>query len=1047
MDFFNPSDPLHTILSSQGRPTRASVRDLGFFGRRIFRPGLCIIALVFLFAGSPGASLRAEDRHGAVSGKVRDGATAKFLEGAEIVVQGTNLHTTTDRSGVFTFPNLPEGPQTLIVTYPGLEAKTQTVQINSSTPNELLISLSAGDVIQLSEFHVSSTKEGMAQAIALQKVSIQTKLVAAADQFGEVSEGNVGEYLKFLPGVSVDYNVNDARGLSLRGLSTAFTIVAVDGTPMAGTSSMDDSRRFEFEQIAMNNVETTELYKTVTPDIPASSTGGFVNFVTKSAFDSSDVQRFTYNASLSAPSTNLSATRQGGVWGDKKEYTIRPSLELNYARRVTPKLGFNFNYRLSEKYDDSPRTTATWNVQPTSSPVLFTAPARLGTFAIRSEEKLTHREAFATKVDYMISDASKLSLSGQWNWYDLHFTQRGPTFALGTNATANGGDSYTSGTGGGITAPAGTITNGVLYRNKYGTTYHTNGTLSHDFSPTSKVSLTGYYSRADGQYRDTSKGFISSASTVSPVLPNTTAGTGYTSFTLTGVQTKELPTITLARDGVPVSLDFIRSLNNYTFSNTTGTNFQSRPWSALDTKKGVSGNYTYELDHFSVPVKLETGFAVDDVKRHIDRPDYRGTIPATTGSALATYADPNYTRDVAFGFGPYQVVDPYKIWDAYKSNLTFLSQDDTRNFKERNDAGFLRSDVNLTSDFLLTGGVRWEKHTIDAQARNLASARSKLAKVDLDYAEWYPSLTFRYTPLGHRNIVVRGGVSRTVGHPDYADILPTVTSESSPGLKDGTISVPDPALKPYFSNNFDLSVDFYLKHSGVIGIYAYVKNVKNYFVSRAMTQSDINAIATDYGYNPAEFASGAVTTNGGKSTLTGIEISYAQNLSFLPKPFDGLNIQANYTYLDVSAKDPDPLKALDLEYSQLRAVSPQTANLILGYRYRAFSITSTTNWVSASLFGGFVSTSFFTGFAGNPATGSPDTRLAIYRDEKATTDIKIEYSLNKHVAVYFLVRNIFNSQRIDYYRGYLPQNRKVVLVDNRYEFGEPDLTLGVRGRF
>src|SRR5205085_1638673 len=105
--------------------------------------------------------------------------------------------------------------------------------------------------------------------------------------------------------------------------------------------------------------------------------------------------------------------------------------------------------------------------------------------------------------------------SGQWNWYDLNFTQRGPTFALGTNATANG-DSYTSGSGGGVTAPAGTITNGVLYRNKYGTTWHFNGTLKHEFSPTSKAELTTYYSRADGQYRDTSKGFISSAQTISP---------------------------------------------------------------------------------------------------------------------------------------------------------------------------------------------------------------------------------------------------------------------------------------------------------------------------------------------------------------------------------------------------------------------------------------------------------------------------------------------------------------------------------------------------
>ncbi len=295
--------------------------------------------------------------------------------------------------------------------------------------------------------------------------------------------------------------------------------------------------------------------------------------------------------------------------------------------------------------------------------------------------------------------------------------------------------------------------------------------------------------------------------------------------------------------------------------------------------------------------------------------------------------------------------------------------------------------------------------------------------------------------------MVRGGVSRTVGHPDYVDLLPTITSESIAGAKDGTINVPDPKLKPCFSTNYDLSVDYYLKNSGVVSIYGYLKEVKNYITPRAMTAAEISTIATDYGYDPAEFSSGTVTANGGKSALAGVELSYSQNLTFLPKPFNGLNVQANFTYVDVTSSDPDPLKALDTKYSQLRAVSPKTADLILSYRVRKLSLTTTTNWVSESLFGGFVATSFFTGTAANAKTGAPDTRLAIYRDQKATTDFKVEYAFNRKFAVHFLVRNIFNSQRIDYYRGYLPQNQKIVLPFNRYEFGESHLTLGLKGTF
>ena len=979
---------------------------------------------------------------GTMNGKVLEAGTGNYLEGAEITVEGSLLRTTTGRDGGFSLNEVPDGSYTVTATYPGLDPVSVQVVVKQASPGIANFSLGQG-VVQLDRMVVRTTKEGAAQAIALQKVSIQSKLVAAADQFGEVSEGNVGEYLKFLPGVTIDYNVNDARGISLRGLSTAYTIVAIDGTPMAGTSSMDDTRRFEFEQIAMNNVETTELFKTVTPDIPASATGGFVNFVTKSAFDNKDLQRFSYNLSLSVPSTNVSLEKEGGVWGHNTHYLIRPSADLNYSRKLTDKIGINFNYRLSEKYDDSPRTTSTWNVQSnaTGAPTIFTAQPKLGTYAIRSEEKLTHREAFASKLDYRISDSTKLILSGQWDWYDLNFTQRGPTFAFGTSATANG-DSYTSGTGAAVTAAqAGTITNGVLYRNKYGTTLHFNGTLEHEFNNQSKGSLTAYWSRADGQYRDTSKGFISSASTIVP------SATTYSSFTLTGIN-QQLPTISLVNGTTPVPLDFIRSLANYTFSASgSNTNFQSRPWSAIDEKKGVDGSYIYELDHLPVPVKLETGFAVDNTDRFIDRPDLRGVFPAISGAALAALADPLYTRDVAYGFGSYQSVDPYKVWDAFKSKLTFVKADDVRNFAEKNTAGYLRADIKATPDLLLIGGTRWEKRDIAAEGQSRANSLSKLAHVNLDYSEWYPSLSFKYTPHVNRNIVVRGGVSRTVGHPDYVDLLPTITSESELGKKDGTINVPDPQLKPYFSINYDLSVDFYFKNSGVFSVYGYIKDVKNYITPRAMTAADIATIATDYGYNPAEFSSGTVTANGGKSKLQGFELSYSQNLTFLPKPFDGFNVQANYTHVDVSSSDADPLKALDTKYSQLRAVSPQTFNFILGYRYRKFSFTSTTNWVSESLFGGFVASTFFTGTAANAATGAPDTRLAIYRDEKATTDMKVEYAFNRKFSVYFLVRNVFNSQRIDFYRGYLPGNQKVVLPFNRYEFGEPHLTLGLKGTF
>ncbi len=982
---------------------------------------VCSLLVSLSLAGSLAAQ-----NTGVVTGRILSASSGQYLEGAEVAIEGSVIQGVAGRDGTYVLTGVPAGNLIVIASYPGMEAKSAPVVVKAGETAAVNLTLGEG-VLQLEAIVVRGAREGMAQAVALQKISVQSKLVAAADQFGEVSEGNIGEYLKFLPGVTIDYNVNDARGISLRGLSTAFTIVGVDGTPMAGASSVDDTRRFEFEQIAMNNVETTELFKTVTPDIPATSTGGFVNFITKSAFDHEDVQRLSYNVSLSVPSTNVSVGKEGGVWGHNTHYLIRPSVELNFSRKINPKLGLNLNYRLSEKYDDSPRTEFAY----VNAADVFTG-ARLQNYNVRSEEKLTHRQAFATKVDYKLSDNTTLMMSGQWNWYDLNFTQRGPGFILNTASTRNAdGSVFTS-------AANGSISNGVLYRNKYGTTIHFNGNMSHTFANESILSVTPYYSRAVGKYRDTTKGFISSSASLA--LSPTGA---VQSFTLTNpMNLGTLPTFDLFQGTTAVPLDYVRTLANYTLSNTgTGTGAQSRPWTAIDIKDGVRADFTFKgFEAGKIPVTVMLGGAFDKTKRTIDRPDYRYAVASMTGTNLLSLIDPLYTRDVALGFGGFQAVDPYKVYDIVKNTAATLNLVDSRRFNEENDAAYVRVDAKVTPNFLLIGGLRYEKREVTAYGITGSPARARASTATVDFSSAYPSLNFKYTPK--RNIVVRGGFSQTIGIPDYGDMLPIFTASSTGTAADGTISVPASNLKPFATNNYDLSFEYYMKNAGLITISLYRKDVSDFIISRSMTAAELATLYASYGLNPADFgttASGTIRENGPKTSLQGIEVSYAQNLAFLPKPFNGLSVQANATYMDINASDSDPLRENDAFLAQNRGVSPKTANFILGYRQGPVNVTATTNWVSESVFGGFVNTGF--------VQGTGDNRLVLVRGQKATTDIKVEYSFNRKISAYILVRNVFNSPRKDYARGYLPQYRDIKLPWRYYEFGEPHLTVGLRGTF
>jgi len=53
--------------------------------------------------------------------------------------------------------------------------------------------------------------DGAAIAINEQRFAANIINVVSADEFGFVAEGNVGDFLKLLPGVTIDYGGGDAR--------------------------------------------------------------------------------------------------------------------------------------------------------------------------------------------------------------------------------------------------------------------------------------------------------------------------------------------------------------------------------------------------------------------------------------------------------------------------------------------------------------------------------------------------------------------------------------------------------------------------------------------------------------------------------------------------------------------------------------------------------------------------------------------------------------------------------------------------------------------
>jgi iron complex outermembrane receptor protein len=944
---------------------------------------------------------------GTISGVVLD-ASGKYLEGAEVSVAGTALAAITEREGVFRLTGVAPGAQTVRVAYPGMAPASQAVGVTAGQTATVRVQLKS-DTIVLEAFTVSTSKEGMAQAIALQKASFNQKLVAAADQFGDISEGNVGEYLKFLPGIGIDYTANDARAVSLRGMNPMFTNVTVDGGRMASGTSSGDSRRFELEQVAINNVETIEVFKTMTPDMSADNTGGQVNLVTKSAFDREGKTSFAYNVSLTANADNFTLSRRG-AWGEGPQFLVRPSADLNYSHRLTNNLGINVSYRLSEIAHDYPRAGYSWNFSANGA-----TPSNpfLSSLQMYDEQKITHRESLSTKVDYRPAPRTKLSFTGQWNWYDLTFNGRSITFSSGTPVAGFTPNRVVS------TAGTGNVTTDVSQRSKYGPTYMLGAQFTQELD--SGKLWGGYsWSQAENKYRDVARGFLTGIglSLLRPTGSNTVV-------TMDNILTGLLPAISVTQNNL--SPDY-RSLASYS---ATANSWRARPFTSRELKEGLNLDYRHNFKG-ALPFAVQTGVRRDDLGRKINRFGVAHANPALSGNELRAYRDDDYSaEDIGFGFGAVEWLSPYKTYRAFPTPSSTLTEWVVRDIAERNDAAYVRVDLPVTKELTVVTGARYEQKRLEAGAQDLRVARQRFTTASLSYDGWYPSLNLKYTP--RPDVVVRAGISRTIGHPDFGDIIPTVTDfDPSSASSTGSISIPNPAIKPYKILNLDVTAEWYLANSGVLSGSLFQKNVDGFIARGAVgllsTLANGAAIAAEYGINPAEQNRYNVTfaQNGLGSTVKGLELSYAQGLKFLPSPFNSMNVQFNVTAVSIDGDN------FTTKLAQLASATTRSANLIVGWRLGRFNLLATVSHI------GDVETGF----------GTTATAPSTFTEKVTKADFTVNYTLNPKATLYVQVRNLTGEGRREFQTPSDPTLYKSFRVPSRYsEFGDPIFYFGVRGRF
>jgi len=165
------------------------------------------------------------------------------------------------------------------------------------------------------------------------------------------------------------------------------------------------------------------------------------------------------------------------------------------------------------------------------------------------------------------------------------------------------------------------------------------------------------------------------------------------------------------------------------------------------------------------------------------------------------------------------------------------------------------------------------------------------ASIEATYNNALPSLNLSWD--ASNELKLRFGAARTLTRPDLASLSPAVNSVTSIPW---SINEGNPHLSPYKSDSLDLSAEWYFAKGGLLSAASFYKRISGFIQTLANGTETHNV--TQNGVAAPELFTIFQPVNAGKTSAKGFEISYQQSFSFLPKPFDGTGVLANYTHVN-----------------------------------------------------------------------------------------------------------------------------------------------------
>lgn len=851
--------------------------------KRFYAP---LLMLTFAALTSP-ALANETDAPGSIRGKVTD-AEHQTLPGAAIQIESLHTVVTSDQNGFYSLPNLKPGVYKVKISYVGYEPKVITVKFDGRS---LVQNVELSTSNTLSEAVVTGAFFGQRKALQMQKESMGVNNVVSADQVGKFPDSNIGDALKRINGVNVQYDQGEARFGQVRGTAADLTSVTVNGNRIP--SAEGGTRNVQLDLIPADMIETIELNKVVTSDMDGDAIGGEINLITKNT-PNHRVLNFNVGSGYSwisqKPLWDLGATL------GSRFFNSRFGLMASASYQYSPGGSDNTEFEYVENDDHS----------------IALKEAQVRQYYVTRE-----RQSYSLALDYTFNPLHKLYFKGMYNrrsdWenrYRISYKK------------LNGNSSKQSVV---MQTKAGSSDNKDARLELQQTMDYTLGG-EHNFGRL-KADWAGSYSRATedrpneryASYQLKGEDFASGFKDVGEKQP-------YYALQLPTLDDSHWNLSELTNSDQSIAENEWKGKINLTLPLTNGLFGNTLKLGAKYTNK----HKTLDKSFFDYEAKEVLG---DDWRK------------ATVGQIREGFMPGNqYPIGSAFiSKGTLGKID----FSQYNGTENLEEEAGNYNIREQITAGYLRFDQKLGKRLEATAGLRVERTDLKTNGFNVTVPDEGDATIaptgtyKHHYTDLLPSLLLKYKFCTDGNL--RASVTKTISRPKYSALIANKCFNTA----DYTATIGDPNTKPAKAFNFDLSADYYFKSVGMVSVGMFYKNIKNVNIE----WSSNKYLGSDLGLT-GELAqeSWKVTQNinAYDASVIGLEAAYQRDFSFIAPTLKCVGFYATYTYTHSTTRNfNERLNVQESDNVKVAGSPEHTANASLFFEKWGANIRLSYNFASS----------------------------------------------------------------------------------------------------